>query len=126
MEVCTQLNISPDFILATTLKDLSLGERIKLPELRRLVDSDPTYQNLTTEEEDELKQEVLDHREKKKVGVHLVFVSPVLRPIQDWDRTGKRPEKTGPVVFVFHFQNRKTAKRPVLKDRFTSVRTGLW
>ena len=51
----------------------------------------------------------------------LVFVSPVLRPIQDRDRTGKRPEKTGPVVLVFHFRNRKTAKRPVLKDQFTSV-----
>ena len=56
----------------------------------------------------------------------LVFVSPVLRPTQDQDRTRKRPEKTGPVVLVFHFQNRKTAKRPVLKDRFTLLRTGLW
>ena len=56
----------------------------------------------------------------------LVFVSPVLRPTQDRDRTGKRPEKTRPAVLVFHFQNRKTAKRPVLKDRFTLVRTGLW
>jgi hypothetical protein len=50
------------------LKDLSLGERIKLPELRQLIDNDPAYQNLTTEEEDQLKQEVLNHREKKKVG----------------------------------------------------------
>lgn len=39
-----------------------------MAELRQLVTDDPAYQNLTTEEEDKMKQVVLEHREKKKVG----------------------------------------------------------
>lgn len=54
--------------LTTISKDLGLGERIKVAELRQLIADDPAYQNLTTEEEDKMKQEVLDHREQKKVG----------------------------------------------------------
>jgi hypothetical protein len=50
------------------LKDLDLGERIKLPELRRLLADDPAYKNLTMEEEDQLKKDVLELREQKKIG----------------------------------------------------------
>jgi hypothetical protein len=49
-------------------KDLSLGERIKVAELRQLIAEDPAYRNLTTEEEDQMKQEVMEHREQKKIG----------------------------------------------------------
>lgn len=49
-------------------KDLGVGERVKLKELRQLIQDDPAYQNLTTEEEDRMKQEVLEHRKERKVG----------------------------------------------------------
>lgn len=39
-----------------------------MPELRQLILDDPAYQNLTTEEEDEMKRVVLELRELKKVG----------------------------------------------------------
>ena len=55
-------------ILTTHYKDLELGERIKLPELRQLVADDPAYNNLTLEEEDQLKRDVLELREQKKIG----------------------------------------------------------
>jgi hypothetical protein len=50
------------------LKDLELGKKIKSTELHRLVANDPTYQNLTREEEDKMKRDVLELREQKKVG----------------------------------------------------------
>ncbi|EDR15662.1 uncharacterized protein LACBIDRAFT_320606 [Laccaria bicolor S238N-H82] len=49
-------------------KDLELGDRIKVKELRQLVHDDPTYQNLTTEEEERMKQDVLELREQRKTG----------------------------------------------------------
>jgi hypothetical protein len=50
------------------LKDLQTGEKIKPAELRQLVADDPTYQNLTREEENKMKRDVLELREQKKVG----------------------------------------------------------
>ena len=55
-------------MLTAPFKDLELGERIKVKELRELVRDDPTYQNLTMEEEDQMKQDVLEFREQKKTG----------------------------------------------------------
>ena len=55
-------------MLTALFKDLGLGERIKIKELRQLVCDDPAYQNLTMEEEDKMKQDVLELREQKKVG----------------------------------------------------------
>ena len=55
-------------MLTALFKDLELGERIKVKELRQLVCDDPAYQNLTMEEEDKMKQDVLELREQKKVG----------------------------------------------------------
>ncbi|KAF8798805.1 hypothetical protein BYT27DRAFT_7343194 [Phlegmacium glaucopus] len=48
--------------------DRALGDRVKLPELRMMVKDDPTYQNLSKEEEEELRNEVLAIREQKKLG----------------------------------------------------------
>jgi hypothetical protein len=56
------------YLLITFLKDLEVGDRIKVAELRQLVRDDPSYQNLTTEEEDKMKQDTLEFREQKKVG----------------------------------------------------------
>jgi predicted secreted protein len=50
------------------LKDLEVGDRIKVAELRQLITDDPSYQNLTTEEEDKMKRDTLEYREQKKVG----------------------------------------------------------
>ena len=55
-------------MLTAPFKDLELGERIKVKELRELVRDDPTYQNLTMEEEDQMKWDVLELREQKKTG----------------------------------------------------------
>jgi hypothetical protein len=55
-------------ILTTTLKDLELGYKIKGAELRQMVKDDPAYQNLTMEEEEEMKVDVLELRERKKIG----------------------------------------------------------
>jgi hypothetical protein len=55
-------------LLTTIFKDLPVGERVKVAELRNLVAEDPAFQNLSTELEEEMKQAVLDHRELKKVG----------------------------------------------------------
>ena len=55
-------------MLTALFKDLGLGERIKIKELHQLVCDDPAYQNLTMEEEDEMKQDVLELHEQKKVG----------------------------------------------------------
>jgi hypothetical protein len=55
-------------LLTTIFKDLGVGERIKMAELRNLIDEDPAYQNISTELEDEMKQVVLEHCELKKVG----------------------------------------------------------
>jgi hypothetical protein len=50
------------------LKDLELGSKIKGPELRQLVADDPAFQNLTKEEEDQLKMDVLELRERRRIG----------------------------------------------------------
>lgn len=50
------------------MKDHEVGERIKVAELRLLIRDDPAYQNLTTEEENKMKQDTLEFRELKKVG----------------------------------------------------------
>ena len=55
-------------MLTTIFKDLPVGERVKVAELRNLIAEDPAFQNLSTELEEEMKQAVLDHRELKKVG----------------------------------------------------------
>ena len=55
-------------MLTTFFKDLGLGERVKVAELRNLIADDPAYHNLTTDQEDEMKQVVLEHRELMKVG----------------------------------------------------------
>ena len=52
------------------MKDHEVGERIKVAELRLLIRDDPAYQNLTTEEENKMKQDTLEFRELKKVGAH--------------------------------------------------------
>lgn len=56
------------FINKFFLKDHEVGERIKVAELRLLIRDDPAYQNLTTEEENKMKQDTLEFRELKKVG----------------------------------------------------------
>jgi hypothetical protein len=56
------------YLLITFLKDNEVGDRIKVAELRQLVRDDPSYQNLTTEEIDKMKQDTLEFREQKKVG----------------------------------------------------------
>ena len=48
--------------------DCPTGSRIKLPELRQLIKNDSTYQNLTKEEEEELRKELEDFRMQKKIG----------------------------------------------------------
>jgi hypothetical protein len=48
--------------------DRSLGDRVKLPELRQMVRDDPQMQDLSKEEEDELREEVVAAREEKKLG----------------------------------------------------------
>jgi len=50
------------------LKDHEVGDRVKVAELRQLVRDDPSYQNLTTEEENKMKQDTLEFRELRKVG----------------------------------------------------------
>ena len=57
-------------MLTALFKDLELRERIKVKELRELVWDDPTYQNLTVEEEDQMKQDMLELREQKKTSAH--------------------------------------------------------
>ena len=62
--------------LTALFKDLELGERNKVKELCQLVRDDSAYQNLTMEEEDKMKQDVLELCEQdvlelceqKKVG----------------------------------------------------------
>jgi CHASE3 domain sensor protein len=56
------------YLLVTFLKDQEVGDRIKVAELRQLVRDDPSYQNLTTEEENKMKQDTLELRELRKVG----------------------------------------------------------
>ena len=55
-------------ILTALFKDLGLRERIQVKELHQLVCNDPTYQNLTMEEEDKTKQDVLELCEQKCKG----------------------------------------------------------
>lgn len=55
-------------MLITIFKDLGIGERVKVAELRNLIAEDPAYQNITPELEEEMKQVVLELRERKKVG----------------------------------------------------------
>ena len=53
-------------ILFTT--DRSVGDRVKLAELCQMVKEDPAMQDLSKEEEDELREEVVAVREQKKLG----------------------------------------------------------
>jgi hypothetical protein len=48
--------------------DRSVGDRVKLPELRQMLRDDPLMQNLSKEEEEELRMEVIAAREEKKLG----------------------------------------------------------
>jgi hypothetical protein len=48
--------------------DLRLGEKKNMAEIRELIKGDSTYDNLTTEQEEEMKNEVLSFREMKKRG----------------------------------------------------------
>lgn len=48
--------------------DRSVGDRVKLPELRQMVKEDPAFQDLSKEQEDELREEVMALREQKKLG----------------------------------------------------------
>jgi hypothetical protein len=66
--MCYTITIIKYTTFISVLKDLGIGERVKLKELRQLIEDDPAYQNLTIEEEDKLKEEVLEHRKQKKVG----------------------------------------------------------
>lgn len=46
----------------------SVGDRVKLPELRQMVRDDPALQDLSKEEEEELRMEVIAVREQRKLG----------------------------------------------------------
>ena len=46
-----------------------MGDRVRLPEIRAMVREDPNFQNLTKEQEQEMKDEVMALRQEKKVGV---------------------------------------------------------
>lgn len=48
--------------------DLPLGERKKLPEIRQLMIEDPSYQDISPEEEAVLKEAVLAARDLNKLG----------------------------------------------------------
>ncbi|KAF8164199.1 hypothetical protein BJ912DRAFT_1068484 [Pholiota molesta] len=50
---------------------LPMGERKTLLEIRQLVHEDPTYQNLSNEQEEEMKGEVRKARQHKKLGARL-------------------------------------------------------
>ena len=45
-----------------------MGDRVRLPEIRAMVREDPNFQNLTKEQEQEMKDEVMALRQEKKVG----------------------------------------------------------
>ena len=51
-----------------TVLDLNLGEKKKMAEIRELIKGDTTYDNLTNEQEEEMKNELLSFREMKKKG----------------------------------------------------------
>jgi hypothetical protein len=67
MQVCY-----PFFVIIfgshTFFLDLSLGYHVKLSELRQMVRDDPLLQDLSKEEEEELRMEVIAAREQKKLG----------------------------------------------------------
>jgi hypothetical protein len=46
----------------------SYGNRVKLPELLQMVRDDPAMQDLSKEEEEELRRDVIAVREQKKLG----------------------------------------------------------
>ena len=48
--------------------DLRLGEKKKMADIQELIKGDPTYDNLTKEQEEEMKNELLSFRELKKKG----------------------------------------------------------
>jgi hypothetical protein len=56
------------YVTNNWFKDLELGGKIKLAELRQLVKDDAAYDNLTMEEEDRMKKDVLELRDQKKIG----------------------------------------------------------
>jgi hypothetical protein len=51
--------------------DLGLGDKKKMAEIRELIKDDSTYENLTKEQEEEMKNEVLAFRELKKKGARI-------------------------------------------------------
>ena len=50
------------------LLDLKLGDKKKMVEIRELIKEDSSYHNLTKEQEEEMKNELLSFREMKKKG----------------------------------------------------------
>lgn len=50
--------------------DRSVGDRVKLPELRQMVTEDPAMQDLSKEQENELREKVIAVREQKMFDVH--------------------------------------------------------
>jgi len=49
--------------------DLPPGQKTKLAELKALVDDDDTFKNLSKEQEDELIDNLIEHRDNRKHGV---------------------------------------------------------
>ena len=45
-----------------------MGDQVRLPEIWAMVREDPNFQNLTKEQEQEMKDEVMALRQEKKVG----------------------------------------------------------
>ena len=58
-------------ILSDYWVGLPLGERLKMSQIRELVAANPELQDLTKEQEAELKQKVLDDRQRKKLGARV-------------------------------------------------------
>ena len=58
-------------LLTDSLVDLGMGERIKLSEIKQLVKDDPLLQDLSTEQEEILRQGVRELRDHKKLGARL-------------------------------------------------------
>jgi hypothetical protein len=54
--------------LLTTLLDMPPGERVKLAEIKRMAENDADYQNLTKDQEQQSKNELIKFRELKRSG----------------------------------------------------------
>jgi hypothetical protein len=62
---------------------------------------DPSYQNLTTEEEDKLKQDTLEYRELKKVGARPTNKSAA----QDYRAQLTRMNDEARILLIYLFLN---------------------